>query len=70
MRKHEEKIYSGAAEPVHDAHAAANYGVCSGERFAGQHTQGKSGDFGAALRLDRRQQRPSAFRAERFGAAG
>ena len=28
------KIFSGAAEPVHDAHAAANYGVCSGERFA------------------------------------
>ena len=52
MRKHEEKIFSGAAEPVHDAHAAANYGVCSAERFAGQHTQGKSGDFGAALRLD------------------
>ena len=54
MRKHEEKIFSGAAEPVHDAHAAANYGVCSGERFDGQHTRGKSGDFGAALRLDRR----------------
>ena len=35
MRKHEEKVFSGAAEPVHDAHAAANYGVCSGERFDG-----------------------------------
>ena len=54
MRKHEEKIFSGAAEPVHDAHAAANYGVCSGERFARQHTRGKSGDFGAGLCPDRR----------------
>ena len=64
------KFFSGAAEPVHDAHAAANYGVCSAERFAGQHAQEKSGDFGAALCLDRRQQRPGAFHAERFGAAG
>ena len=54
MRKHEEKIFSGAAEPVHDAHAAANYGVCSGERFARQLTRGKSGDFGAGLCPDRR----------------
>ena len=38
MRKHEEKIFSGAAEPVHDAHVAANYGVCGGGRYRVLHT--------------------------------
>ena len=38
MRKHEEKIFSGAAEPVHDAHDAANYGVCSSVSVMHRHS--------------------------------
>ena len=57
-KRHEKTNTQYLAYMQHGADHAADNCDCISERFAGQHTRGKSGDFGAALRLDRRQQRP------------